>query len=118
MNIGTFSWDAIGLVAIYKAQDVPTHPQQRYRRKLTDNVSAYAHWVMEVLCSNTTEKPDPTYQQWNACAIYMNEKNVKFLHRCFLPFDWLNLSPCTDDSLKDDQYAVDEKEVIVNVITH
>ncbi len=113
MKIRKFSWEAMKVFPIYKVKDVPMHPSHRHNKKLLDNVTNYTHWVMNVLQEYADHSPCPGKEQWNALAIWMNEKNGAYLRRCFLPGDWINLSPKCDNNLKDDEFRVDEGEVII-----
>ena len=114
MEIRKFSWDEIGVEAIYKVKSVQMHYPFKHKKKLTDNIENYSHWVIRMIQEVTGHTPEHG-QQYNACSIHMNKANIEFLHRCFVPMDWLNLSPKELDSLADDEFAVNVKEAFTNV---
>jgi len=113
MKIGTFDWKRIGVFPVYKSnKQLDRYLSVYARRKVEKNLKAYIDWALKVLAESTDDKPVQKETQWNACAIYMNAKNIEFLHRCFTPMEWLNYSPTTDDSLEDDQFAINTDEVL------
>jgi hypothetical protein len=112
MKEGTFSWVEIGVVPIYKNnKPVPVWPAMRHRTQLLENVTSYAHWVTEVIAKET--RPLEENEQYSATAIYMSQSNVDFLARCFLPLDWVNLSPMTENKLDRHTYAIDTEKAII-----
>jgi len=81
-----------------------------YRTK-SDNAENYANWTISVL-KEEAGKELSSNEQFNACSIYMNKKNIELLHDYLEPMTWLNYSPAECNELKDDELGIDLSSII------
>ena len=105
-----FNWDDIDLTPL-KGDPKSWHYGIKTRKILIQNTERYIAWVMDVL-RKVYKKKLKDDEQFSSCAIYMNKKNNDFLQRCLAPMNWLFYSPVTRDSLKDDEYEINESRII------
>jgi len=94
--VNSFDFSNIGLKQIRKNCKYKT---------FQNNYENYAKWIIQELSKIDNRK------KFNACCIYMNNKNIMKLHSRLDAMTWLNISPCELDDLADDQYAVDLSEL-------
>ncbi len=81
---------------------------------LRSNNDKFVKWIMKILkATGQTLGPN---QNYNSCALYLNDKNLQKLHKLLDPMVWLNYSPTTSNSLPDNRLGIDLKEVIVDVL--
>jgi len=80
---------------------------------LKSNDEKFVKWVMKQLID--TEQILKRKQNYNACALYLNEKNLKELNEKLTPMTWLNFSPTTAEELPDNLLGIDINKVIVDI---
>ncbi len=75
-----------------------------------NNVDSYVNWVLDILRSFHGKELEKG-EQFNACCLYTNKKNVDLLHKYLEPMTWLNYSPTECNELKDDELGIDVSEI-------
>lgn len=81
---------------------------------LRSNSDKFVKWVMKHL-KDTGKTVNPS-QNYNACALFLNQKNLDKLHDLLDPMVFLNFSPTTSAALPHDLLGIDPNEVVVNRI--
>ena len=95
----------------FKFNQLIKHPKKFYRgpTSLAKNCDDFVDWIMKVL---TEEEPILIKgNSYNANCIYMNKKNIDKISSHLSPMASLNYSPNIDDSLKDDEFAIDLESI-------
>ncbi len=108
--INTFQWSDLIVHEISERMQ----PRSRATRKRTmDNSERFIHWLTNVLLTVCDTKEVPTGHKLNALCVYMNQKNIEFLHLHIDKYVWLDISPKCCDELADNEFAIDPDVVIV-----
>ena len=108
--VRTFQWDSLivhGVSERMKQKSVAS------RRRMRDNGKRFIHWLKSILLEMCVNKEVPKGYKLNALCVYMNQKNIEFLHLNLDTYLWLDLAPKCCDELADDKYAIDPDEVIM-----
>lgn len=103
--------------------DVPKTNKRNWtnRKKKDKNSQKYVDWILRILNEEVYNchywKLRSIFLQEklvvNPMAVYINENNNDVvLHQCIDPMTWLDISPRTDDTLSDDEYSVDYRELM------
>ncbi len=82
------------------------------RKKIIDNCEAYVHWLLGVVKKYVVSPPKG--KKWSALCLYMNQKNIEYLHSQLESFVWLDVAPTCCRELADDEYGVDPKNIITD----
>lgn len=87
----------------------------RFEKSQSKNDDIFVKWVLSTIKRMTnTELMEG--EKFNACSLYLNDKNNKELNKKMNPMVWLNISPTTCDELSDNEIAIDMKDVITREI--
>jgi len=75
-----------------------------YKRK-DKNTNIFGRWLIG-LFEKYSFKVDGKYQIWP--NYFMNDKNIEYLRQHIGEWDWLDYSPVSDNSLKDNEIKIKE----------
>ncbi len=109
MKTFKFTWEEIEIEVLKKPPK--RYPSIRVRKILDKNTANYFKWVLDT-ARKLHKKDLKEGEKFNACAFYMNEKNILILNMSLPPMAWLYSSPVTLNELKDDEYAVKIEDLV------
>jgi len=110
LDIVKFSWNEILSHNIKKRVDDQYWQESKaMRKKIIDNCEAYVHWLLGVVKKYVVSPPKG--KKWSALCLYMNQKNIEYLHSQLESFVWLDVAPTCCRELADDEYGVDPKNI-------
>ena len=83
-----------------------THRKGRadYERKVR-NTNLYGHWIWDLM-KREYGKPLESDEIFTSTGLYMNDNNISYLREYIGDWDWLCYSPCTDNTLNDDELII------------
>lgn len=72
--------------------------------------SDWLHWLTRIL--KRCEPHPPDGYKWNALCVYMNARNIEYLHERIDAFIWLDTAPVECDELDDHEYGIHLESVL------
>jgi hypothetical protein len=80
---------------------------------LRSNNDKFTGWVLKQL--KKTGQTLEQGQNYNACALYLNEKNLQKLNKLIDPMVYLNYSPVTSNNLPNNILGISLKDVLQDI---
>ena len=106
LNVFKFLYSDIGMKKVHK------NNRKTFNKNIeifSKNIDEYSNWVINIL-SNLYKKKDN--ERYNACSIYMNDKNIEKLHKYMDPVAWLYFAPTNCNELNNNEFGVDMESIV------
>jgi hypothetical protein len=85
--------------------------RSRYSKSVRQNTEDMARWILNTL--KTFVPHIIKGYKYNSQALHLNNNNLEKILKHVDPMHWLNYSPTTDDSLRDDELGVELNDIII-----
>ncbi len=85
--------------------------EPKFEKNTDKNDEIFVKWVLRNVKMMSGKKLNED-EKYNACSLYLNNKNNLSLNEKLHPMLWLNISPTTCDELRDNEIAIDISDAI------